>query len=104
MPKQLKFEREPYVQNKHVTAHYGPTLHNRYYGKTQAARAAHPGQRLLTEEQERSAEEWVEKRDALGYPFEPKELQKMIVLDKYSTTTRKALAASEWGITAPAAS
>ena len=44
------------------------TLHNRYYGKTQAARVAHPEQKLLTEEQERSLAEWVEKRDALDYP------------------------------------
>ena len=37
------------------------TFHSRYYGKTlQAARAAHPEQRSLTEEQERSAEEQVE--------------------------------------------
>ena len=52
----------------HVVAHYGldrDTLHNHYYGKTQAARAALPEQRSLTEEQERSVEEWVERRDAL---------------------------------------
>ena len=41
----------------HITG-LAETLHNRYYGKTlQAARAAHPEQRSLKEEQERSAEE-----------------------------------------------
>ena len=67
---------------KHVAAHYGlnrDTLHNRYYGKTQAARAAHPEQRSLTEEHERSVEEWMENRDALGYPPKRKELRRMIV-------------------------
>ena len=54
-------------------------LHNRYYGKTQAARAAHPEQRSLTEEHERSVEEWMENRDALGYPPKRKELRRMIV-------------------------
>ena len=67
---------------KHIAAHYGldrDTLHNGYYGKTQAARAAHPEQRSLTEEQERSVEEWVEKWDALGHPPKHNELRRMIV-------------------------
>ena len=54
-------------------------LHNRYYGKTQVARTAHPEQRSLTEEQERSVEERVEKRDAPGYPSKHNELRRMIV-------------------------
>lgn len=51
----------PDSKMKHIAAHYGlsrDTLHNRYYGKTlQEARAAHPEQRSLKEEQERSVEE-----------------------------------------------
>ena len=54
-------------------------LHNRYYGKTQIARTAHPEQRSLVEEQERSVEERVEKRDAPGYPPKHNELWRMIV-------------------------
>ena len=71
----------PESKMKHVAAHYGlsrDSLHN-YYGKTQAARAAHPEQRPLTEKQERSVEGWVEKRDALGYPPKHKELRRVIV-------------------------
>ena len=91
---------------KHVAVHYGPTrdtLHNRYYGKTQAARAVHPEQRSPTEEQERSLEQWVEKQDALGSPPKHKELRRMVY--KYSTTrVLRAIAAKELGITTPAAS
>ena len=80
--KDLKDNPESKMKHVAARAHYGlnrDTLHNRYYGKTQAARAAHPEQRSLAEEQERSVEEWVEKRDALGYPLKHKELRRVVV-------------------------
>ena len=96
----------PESKIKHVAAHYGltrDTLHNRYYGKTQAARAVHPEQRSPTKEQERSLEQWVGKQDALGSPPKHKELRRMVY--KYPTTRiRRPLAAEEPGITTPAAS
>ena len=67
---------------KYVAAHYGltrETLHNCFYGKTQAARAVHPEQRLLTEEQRESVGEWVGGRGTLSYLPKPKELRRTTV-------------------------
>ena len=59
----------PKAKLKHIAASHGlnrKTLYNRYYGKTHAARAAHPECRTLSDEGEKGVEGWVEKRDALG--------------------------------------
>ena len=53
---------------------------NRYCGRTQAARAAHPGELVLTLDQEESVERWVENRDSLGCPPKHKELVRMVEL------------------------
>ena len=55
------------------------TLYNRYYGRTHAARAAHPEQQVLTTAQEEAVVRWVERRDALGFPPKHKELVRMVV-------------------------
>lgn len=57
-----------------------PILHNRYFGKTHAAKAAHPEQMLLTEERGGSVEEWIEKGDSLGCPPKHKKLVGLFVL------------------------
>jgi hypothetical protein len=67
---------------KHVAAFHGlnrKTLFNRYYGRTQAARDAHPESRKLAPEEENAVIEWVEKRDTLGFPPKHKELTRMVV-------------------------
>jgi hypothetical protein len=67
---------------KHVAAFHGlnrKTLFNRYYGRTQAARDAHPESRKLAPEEENAVIEWVEKRDTLGFPPKYKELTRMVV-------------------------
>ena len=53
------------AKSKHIAAHHGLS---RYYGRTQAARAAHPECRFLSNEQEGGIEGWAEMRDTLGFP------------------------------------
>ena len=55
-----------------------PITSFRYYGRTQAARAAHPEVLVLTPDQEESVERWAEKRGSLGYPPKHKELVRMV--------------------------
>jgi hypothetical protein len=67
---------------KHVAAFHGlnrKTLFNLYYGRTQAARDAHPESGKLAPEEENAVIEWVEKRDTLGLRPKHKELTRMVV-------------------------
>ena len=70
-------ESSPEFKISHIAAHHSlsrGTIYNRYYGRTQATRAAHPEELVLTPDQEESVERWVEKRDSLGYSPKHKEL------------------------------
>ena len=73
----------PESKISHIAAHYKlsrGTIYNRYYGRTQAARAAPPEELVLTPDQEESVERWVGKRDSLGYLPNHKELVRMVEL------------------------
>ena len=78
----MDFKSNPEAKLSHVAVHYEinrKTLYNRLNGKTQPAREAHADQMMLMPEEEISVLEWVEKRDALGFPPKHKELVCMVI-------------------------